>query len=66
MLEVELEETEIWVALCELEIECYVSCYNPRYIAQALASWLTQPKLARKTKEMRRKLTLLGRMRWAT
>ena len=41
MLEVELEETEMWSALCELDIECCVSCYNPRYIAQALASFLT-------------------------
>ena len=41
VLEVELEETEMWSALCELDIECCVSCYNPRYIAQALASFLT-------------------------
>ena len=61
MLEVELEETENWLALCELDIECYVPCYNPRCLTQALASLLLQPKLTRKTKEMMRKL--LGRMR---
>ena len=62
MLEVELEETEMWSAVCELNIECYVSSYNPRYTAQALSSLTSQPKLTRKTKEMMRKL--LGRMRW--
>ena len=56
MLEVELEETEMWLALCELDIECYVSSYNPKYIAQALSSLILQPKLTRKTKEMMRKL----------
>ena len=24
MMEVELEESELWLALCELDIECYV------------------------------------------
>ena len=60
MLEVDLEETEMWLALCELDIECYVSSYNPKYIAQALSSLISQPKLTRKTKEMMRKLS--GRM----
>ena len=32
MMEVELEETEMWLALCELDIECYVTSYNPSYI----------------------------------
>ena len=64
MLEVELEETEMWLALCELDIECYVSSYNPKCIAQALSSLIMQPKLTRKTKEMMR--GLLGRMRWDT
>ena len=61
MLEVELEETEMWLALCELDIECYVSSYNPKYIAHALSSLISQQKLTRKTKEMMRKM--LGRMR---
>ena len=63
MLEVELEETEMWLALCELDIECYVSSYNPKYndIAHALSSLISQQKLTRETKEMMRKL--LGRMR---
>ena len=61
MLEVALEGTEMWVALCEPDIECYVSSYNPMYIAQALSSLILQPKLTRKTKEMMRKL--LERMR---
>ena len=60
MLEVELEGTEMWLALCELDIECYVSSYNPKYIVQAASSLISQPKL-RKPKEMMRKL--LGRMR---
>ena len=50
MLEVELEETEMWLALCELDTECYVSCYNPRYITQALSSLLIQSKLKEETK----------------
>ena len=61
MFEVELEETKMWLALCELDIGCYVSCYNPRYIAQALASLLIQLKLTRKTKTMMRKM--IGRMK---
>ena len=61
MMEVELEETEMWLALCELNLECYVSSYNPKYIAQALSSLKSQTKLTRKTKEMMRKI--LGRMR---
>ena len=52
MLEVELEETEMWSALCELGIECYVSSYNPKCIAQALASLISQPQLTRKTNLM--------------
>ena len=47
-----------------LDMDCYVSCYNPRCIAQALARLLMQLKLTRKMKDMARKL--LGRMRWAT
>ena len=37
MLEVEPEEADMWLALCKLDIEYYVSCcsYNPRYIAKA-------------------------------
>ena len=57
VLEIELEETEMWVSLFEIDIECYRSCYNPRYIAQTLASLLIQPKLTRKTKEMARELS---------
>ena len=38
MMEVELKETEMWLALCELDIEYYVSSYNPSYIAQTLNS----------------------------
>lgn len=64
LLEVELKETEMWLALCELDIECHVSCYNPRYITQALASLLLQPELTRKTKAMMRKMP--RRMRLAT
>ena len=29
VMEVELKETEMWLALCELDIECCVSSYNP-------------------------------------
>ena len=60
MLEVELEPTEMWLALCELDIECYVSSYNPSYIAQALKRLMIQPKMKRKMKDMMRKM--LGRM----
>ena len=56
----ELEESEMWLALCELDIECHVSSYNPKYIAQALPSLISQQKLTRTTKERMRKL--LGRM----
>ena len=38
MMEVELKETEMWLALCELDKEYYVSSYNPSYIAQTLNS----------------------------
>ena len=64
MLEVELEESEMWLALCELDIDCYVSYYNPGYVTQALSSLMIQPKLKEKTKEMMRKM--LGRMKLAT
>ena len=37
MLEVELEETEMLSAVCELDEECHVSSYSPKYIAQALS-----------------------------
>ena len=60
MMEVELEPTEMWLALCELDIECYVSSYNPSYIAQALQRLMIQPKMKRKMKDMMRKM--LGRM----
>ena len=61
MLEVELEENEMWSALCELDIECDASSYNPKDIAQALAGLTSQPDLTRKTKHMTR--GLLGRIR---
>ena len=61
MMEVELEETEMWLALCELDIECHVSSYNPSYIAQALKRLLIQPKKRREMKDMMRKM--LWRMR---
>ena len=61
MMAVELEPTEMWLALCELDIECYVSSYNPSYIAQALQRLMIQPKMKSKMKEMMRKM--LGRMR---
>ena len=61
MMEVELEESEMWVALCELDIECYTSSYNPSYIAQALKRLMMQPKMKKEMKEMWRKM--LGRMR---
>ena len=65
-MEVDLEPTEIWLALCELDIECYdiVSSYNPSYIAQALQRLMIQPKMKRKIKGMMRKM--LGRMRERT
>ena len=59
-MEVELEPT----VLCELDIECYVSYYNPSYIAQALQRLMIQPKMKRKMKDMMRKI--LGRMREQT
>ena len=57
----ELEETEMWLALCEIDIEWYVSSYNPSYIAQALKRLMIQPKMKREMKDMMRKM--LGRMR---
>ena len=33
MMKVELEPTGMWLAPCELDIECYVSSYNASYIA---------------------------------
>ena len=36
LMEVELEEAEVWLALCELDLECYVSSYSPSHIDQAL------------------------------
>ena len=57
MLEVELEDIEMWSALCELGRECYGCSYNPKYITQTLASLVSQPKLTRKTKDMMRKLS---------
>ena len=64
MMEVELEETEMGLALCELDIECYVASYNPRYIAQALQRLMIQLKMKRKMKDMTR--AMLGRMRYLT
>ena len=61
MMEVELEEAEMWLALCKLDIECCVSSYNPSYIAQALKRLMIQPKMKREMKEMMRRM--LGRMR---
>ena len=61
MIEVELEETEMWLALCELNIECHVSSYNPSHIAQALKRLTIQPKMKREMKDIKRKV--LGRMR---
>ena len=61
MMEVELEETEMWLALCELDIEYYVSFYNPSYIAQALKRLMIQPNMKIEMKDMMRKM--LGRMR---
>ena len=64
MMEVELKETEIWIALCELDIEWHVSSYKPSYIAQALKRLMIQLKMKREMEDMMRKL--LGRMRWLT
>ena len=64
MMEAELETTEMWLALCELDIECYVSSYNPSYIAQVLQRLMIQPKLKKEIKDMMRKV--LGRMRSLT
>ena len=63
MLEAELKETAMWLALCKLNTECYdiVSSYNPKCIAQALSSLIRQPKVTIKTNEMMKKL--LRRMR---
>ena len=61
MMEVELEATEMWLALCELDIECYVSSDNPSYIAQALQRLMIQPTMKREIKDMMRKM--LGMMR---
>ena len=55
MMEVELEPTEMWLALCELDIECYVSSYNPSYVAPALQRLMIQPKMKRKMKVMIKK-----------
>ena len=55
MVEVELEPTEMWLALCELDIECYVSSYNPSYITEALQRLMIQPKMKRKMKGMIKK-----------
>ena len=60
MMEVELEESEMWLALCELDIECYVSSYNPSYIAQALKRLMIQPKMKREMEDMMRRV--LGRI----
>ena len=60
MLEVDLEPAVLWLALCELDMECYVSSYNPSYIAQALQRLMIQPKMKRKMKDTMRKM--LGRM----
>ena len=51
----------MWLALCELDIECYVSSYNPSYIAQALKRLMIHPKTKREMKDMMRKM--LGRTR---
>ena len=63
MLEFELEEADmtLWLALYELGIECYVSSYNPSYIAQALKRLAMQPKMKKEMKETMR--GMLGRMR---
>ena len=51
MMEVELEEAEMWLALCEVDVECYDSSYI--MIAQALKRLMIQPKM----KEMMRKMS---------
>ena len=62
MMAVELEETEMWLALCELlDIECYVSSYNPSYIAPALTRLTIHPKMRSEMDDMMMKM--LGRMR---
>ena len=63
IMEVELEETEMWLAraLCELDIECPVSSYNPSCTSQALKRLVIQPKMKREMKDVMRKM--LGRMR---
>ena len=48
MMEVVLEPTEMWLALCKLNIECYASSYDPSYIAQALQRLVIQPILSRR------------------
>ena len=60
MMKVELNETEMWIALCKLDIECYVSSYNPSYIAKAMKRLMIQPRMRREAKDMMR--NLLGRM----
>ena len=60
-VEVELEEAEVWLALCVLDIECYASSYKPSYIAQALTRLMIQPKMKQEMKQMMREM--LGRMR---
>ena len=59
-MEVELKETEMWLALCELDVERYVSSYTS-YIAQALKGLRIRPKMKREMKDTMRKM--LGMMR---
>ena len=47
VLEVELEETEMWLACCELDIKWHVSSYGPKYIAQALTRLISQLRKAK-------------------
>ena len=50
----------MWLALCKLDIECYVlsyvDTYNPSYIAQVLKRLMVQPKRKRTMKQMMRKM----------
>ena len=59
-----IKKTEMELAVRELNIGYYGSCYNPRYTTQALASLFLQPKLTRKTKERMR--GMVGRTRLST
>ena len=52
---------EVMLAVCKLNMECYVSSYNPSYIAQALKRLMIQPAMKRDADDMLRKI--LERMR---